>query len=257
MADGLLPVAPEKKGWPPQSNKETRPAERDVPARAGTPLFLQRAPGQAPATGTDVGQASTDVPPESAAESPLYDTVYQEFWSLVAGLAMANQQAPTVTRQTWGEQLGRELGELGGPGERSDAELAQLLTRAQGYRAQIKKFNEDAQLYWGDLIEQARWELERLEGRDDPADVKAREVLAREFAATEKRVDDVGDFLVREDLTQLEYMLENRTHLERGLQMAQRMADLDTPEEPDTGGQDAGFILSVVLCYLGIPPSLW
>ncbi|MCC9076843.1 hypothetical protein FKZ61_012065 [Litorilinea aerophila] len=257
MADGLLPVAPEKKGWPPQSNKETRPAERDVPARAGTPLFLQRAPGQAPATGTDVGQASTDVPPESAAESPLYDTVYQEFWSLVAGLAMANQQAPTVTRQTWGEQLGRELGELGGPGERSDAELAQLLTRAQGYRAQIKKFNEDAQLYWGDLIEQARWELERLEGRDDPADVKAREVLAREFAATEKRVDDVGDFLVREDLTQLEYMLENRTHLERGLQMAQRMADLDTPEEPDTGGQDPGFILSVVLCYLGIPPSLW
>lgn len=214
-----------------------RPHERKgrgpVPAPATSPpqvqqvLALQQAAGnqaavaafaaRAPLTRTPVLQrADADTVTESAVWSELVD----EFFEYTTSMALTNVSYPTVERTRWNEAFTKLWSEAGAPGSRTDAELLELKQAFIRLQDLFVDSGTAANDLWIDLDQQCQEELQDLAGSILLEDVAAAEALSDLYAKTSQRVDMVGEHLVPEDLVALHHMLENGTHVARGMEKA-------------------------------------
>lgn len=137
--------------------------------------------------------------------------VNDAFDRLVSALAHINQRDPTVTRAKWNEELESHWGQIGAPGEKSDTQLEALLIPLRTIERRIQDESRLARQTWGSLIAQYRAEKARL-ADDASVGPKATVFLQQRFDETVRRVVLAEEYLVIEDLTGLQSMLQNSTH---------------------------------------------
>ena len=176
---------------------------------------------------TDAGTIQRDALDDA---SPLWWQVSDGYHEFIGKLGMANQKAPTVTRQQWMRELGEQWAKVGEPGEKSDAELRQLEKILKQYKTTIKAENDQAQQYWIEL--RKSYDDDPVWNRTEVWADYARKLLKETFIETRNRVKAVGDVLTFEDLVMLEARIVNRTHEKNAEKRQHNIDNLPKRKEP-------------------------
>jgi len=204
---------------------------------AFAPAMIRRAPTDDHAT-----EATGDA---DVAESRVWEQLVADFFSYVVGMAEVNQPYRTDTRARWGAAFQELWATAGAPGERTNAELLEVRRAFEELEDLFVDENTAAIDVWLDLMHSYEEERADLVASDFIEDVAALEILEELFKKTEKRVELTDEYLVLEDLVALHYMLENQTHITRGMKVAEwemerrRSLEKEFAEEEDKEGPSA------------------
>jgi hypothetical protein len=217
-------------------------------------LLVQRnGHGGKPAVAAPVPAAAAKAAPGIQREEPDEDVEVSDVWfdltgdfgAYVRDMGLVNAQYRTVTRERWSAAFEKLWAQAGKPGERTDAELLELRKAFEKLENLFVDENTAAYEAWGQLQEAYNEEREDLAGSHFIEDVVAMETLQDLFEKTNTRVDACGEHLVTEDLVALHHMLENQTHIARGIRAAeeerkrQRRLEKEFEEEEEEEGPSA------------------
>jgi hypothetical protein len=192
--------------------------------------------------------AVTEIMRDKAAQpSPLWYEVYDAHFKLFTQIAGINAKSPSPTRSDWINKLSSSWGQVGEPGEKSDAELKKLRDDLNELKKEIAEEGAQARESWKAVVEVYREERKTLEAEDEEWRQDAIKILDGRYADTARTIQIAGASLTFDDLVPLEYMLNEKKHREYAQVRAERQQ-----EGPGTGSTVAtGAGLGAVVTYQG------
>lgn len=188
--------------------------QRTAGNRAVVGLMRQLAPGQAPAA--DPAKAA---PGEQG--SPTFETLSHGLWELEKQLVTLNATAPVAgERLDLSAQIQAWLAELGTPGERSEAQIADLSRRVDEFVKQRAADHDDVAAWWKELTAAYEEEQNRLGKSKERSDVIASDLLRESYTRAGERMLVSGRFAWPADVTPFAADLYGRHHIQKGWQQA-------------------------------------
>ena len=189
-------------------------AQQQVPGNvAGNKLLRQAAPARPPASATE------------------YDALYDEMWKLI------RQVAPLVNKPELGGELNALLAELGGPGEKSGEQLADLRARLEQFKADREKAYQEVMGWWPELTADYKKEDSRLAQSAEASDRRARTLLRESYSGAQQELKKAGRLADVYDVMPFADELYTERHLERAWEIELRQS---VEEGEHAGGGTAG-----------------
>jgi hypothetical protein len=182
--------------------------------RAVVALLRQPASGPAPAP-----DSAIDTPGEKG--TPSFEALSKRLWALEVQLVELNASGLVA-----GERLDLAanvlawIGELGTPGERSEAQIAELSQRVDEFedeRAADRAYVED---WWKELTAAYEAEQQRLAESSERSDVIARGLLKDSYTKAGERMIVSGRFAWPYDVMPFATDLYERHHIQKGSEQA-------------------------------------
>lgn len=152
--------------------------------------------------------------PEVAEVPALWHRLSGELSYMAGQIGLINLKTYSAERSDLSVEVWTLSGEMGEPGEKSDAELLLIEKRFTAFKSKLKSINTKNQDGWFDVFGKYQTEEKRLGMLiDEPESIKALELLRKEMKDSMRRVELAEDYLVYEDYMPLKYMLDNKKHI--------------------------------------------
>jgi hypothetical protein len=188
--------------------------QRTAGNRAVVGLLRQPAPGQAPAP-----DPTANAPGEQG--SPSFESLSHRLWEIEKQLVELNATAPVVgERLDLSAQIQGWLAELGTPGERSEAQIADLSRRVDEFEKQRATDRVDVAGWWKELTADYEEEQQRLGKSKERSDVIASGLLKDSYTRAGERMLISGRFAWPSDVTPFAADLYERHHIQKGWEQA-------------------------------------
>jgi hypothetical protein len=150
-----------------------------------------------------------------------YDSVYFELGRLTATLVELNAKPGVVgERSDLTAELSSLMSELGGPGEKSDAQLADIRRRVQKFREEREEDRKDVMAWWPLLTSAYRAEASRLASSAEASDRLAGSYLSESYDRAAQRLRATGQYARMEDVSPFANDLMKRRHLEKAWEVS-------------------------------------
>jgi hypothetical protein len=188
--------------------------QRTAGNRAVAGLLRQPAPGQAPAV-----DAAAGAPGEQG--SPTFEALSHRLWGLetqlvelnAGGVVSGERLDLSVQVQTW-------IAELGTPGERSEAQIADLSLRVDEFEDERAADRAYVLGWWQELTAAYEQERHRLAESSERSDVIARDLLRDSYTRAGERMVVSGRFGWPYDVMPFATDLYEQHHIQKGSEQA-------------------------------------
>jgi hypothetical protein len=168
-------------------------------------------------------------PAQPSAPTAEYDALYNEMWQL------SLQIAHLVNKRQLGDELSSLLVQLGGPGEKSGKQLADLRARFERFKAGREADYQAVMAWWPELTADYKQEDSRLAQSGEASDRRARTLLRESYSSAEQELKKAGRIADVYDVTPFADELYKRRHLEKAWEIELRQS-LEAGEHPGAGG---------------------
>ena len=188
--------------------------QRTAGNRAAVGLLRQPAPSQAP------GPDPAAVAPGERG-SPTFEAISHRLWGLVTQLVELNATGVVAgERLKLSAQVQAWLADLGAPGERSEAQIADLSRRVDEFEKQRAADHDDVAGWWKELTAAYEEEQQRLGKSKERSDQIASGLLRESYTRAGQRMLVSGRFAWPYDVIPFAADLYQRHHIQKGWEQA-------------------------------------
>jgi Domain of unknown function (DUF4157) len=164
-------------------------------------------------------------PAEAEKQPPMWDALQSEFENLVAIFLNLNQsEALRGERSDLTEELSVLWSQIGGPGEKSGAELASLQAKLRAFEKRRAEDRAVALDTWATLEQEYRTERARLVASQEASDRKALDYLDAQYQRAQRRKQAAGNYVRTDDIIYLGTVMSSERHLQKGREATGRPA---------------------------------